>query len=67
VNLIGLYLFVNSTSILSATFTPDGQRIVAGTSKGDLLVFDRVSQKLIHRIHAGSSGIRELAIDRSGR
>lgn len=56
-----------SGTILSATFAADGETIVAGTSKGDLLVFDAETQVLLHRISGGPSGVREVAFDRPGR
>lgn len=56
-----------SSPILSATFTPDGKRIAAGTSKGDVLIFDRLTKKIVQQVHTCSSGIRELVFDRSGR
>lgn len=54
-------------SILSATISPDGECIVLGTSKGDLLLLHLDTQQLIERINSGSSGVREVALDKSGR
>jgi COMPASS component SWD1 len=54
-------------SILSATISADGEFIVLGTSKGDLLILHLDSQRLIQRVNNGSSGIREVALDKSVR
>lgn len=60
-------MVILSGSIISAAFTPSGEVIVAGTSKGDILAFDVITCQLIQRVSSGSSGVRELAFDRPGR
>ncbi|PWN90234.1 WD40 repeat-like protein [Acaromyces ingoldii] len=56
------------SSIISAIFSPDGSKVFAGTSKGDILVLDRDTGRLLHKMGAsGASGVKELAFDRLGR
>lgn len=55
--------------ITAARFTPDSRFIVAGTSKGTLLIFDATTGSLVDQSKAlsTSSGVKELAFDSSGR
>lgn len=56
--------------ITTAHFHPSGAYIVAGTTRGDLLVFHaaRDTGRLLARVNiSGSSAVREIAFDRSGR
>ncbi|CAO1617800.1 unnamed protein product [Sympodiomycopsis kandeliae] len=54
--------------LTTAQFHPSGAYIVAGTSRGDILAFSTLDCRLISRMNAaGSSTIREMAFDRSGR
>lgn len=39
----------SSSSIISAIFSPDGTKVFAGTSKGDILIFDKDSGKVSDR------------------
>lgn len=52
-----------------AQFHPSGSYILAGTTRGEILAFSVIHGcRLISRINAaGSSAIREIAFDRSGR
>lgn len=59
--------YFDSHPILSAVFTPDGKRIAVGTSKGDVLLFDKTTRNIVQQVHTGSSGVKELSFDRSGR
>jgi hypothetical protein len=60
-------MLVQSPPILSAVFTPDGKRIALGTSKGDVLLVDKATRNIVQQVHTGSSGVKELSLDRSGR
>lgn len=53
--------------ILSATFAKNGKALVLGSSKGDLFVVDVRKRSVLLNINTGSSGIRQLAFDRTGR
>ncbi len=55
--------------ITAARFTPDSQYIVAGTSKGGLLIFSATTGELIDesKVLATNSGVKELAFDAAGR
>ncbi|SNX81483.1 related to SWD1 - subunit of the COMPASS complex [Melanopsichium pennsylvanicum] len=55
--------------ITAARFTPDSNFIVAGTTKGSLLIFDSGSASLIdeQKVLATSSGVKELSFDAAGR
>lgn len=54
--------------ITAARFSPDGNRIFAGTSKGAVLVFDTWTRQLLADVKvSGASSVRELAFDRTGR
>lgn len=68
---IGLHTGVEAESpaITAARFTPDGRFIVAGTSKGSLLVFDSQTGMLLDEknVLATTSGVKKLAFDAPGR
>ncbi|KAN0066185.1 chromatin binding protein [Thecaphora frezii] len=55
--------------ITAAKYSPQADRIFAGTSKGAILIFDAATAELLaeHKVLGTTSGVRELAFDRSGR
>ncbi|CDR98622.1 hypothetical protein [Sporisorium scitamineum] len=58
-----------AAGITAARFTPDSRFIVAGTSKGSLLIFDATSGDLLdeQKTLSTSSGVKELAFDAAGK
>lgn len=58
-----------TAGITAARFTPDSRFIVAGTSKGVLLIFDAHSGELVdeQKVLGTTSGVKELAFDSAGR
>lgn len=59
----------STSSITAARFTPDARYVVAGTSKGSLLVFDAQTGDYLDekKVLSANSGVKELAFDASGR
>ncbi|EST09800.1 WD40 repeat [Kalmanozyma brasiliensis GHG001] len=55
--------------ITAARYTPDSRFVVAGTSKGSLLIFDAISGELLdeQKVLSTSSGVKELSFDSAGR
>lgn len=55
--------------ITAARFTPDSRFIVAGTSKGSLLIFDALTGELLdeQKVLSTASGVKELAFDAAGK
>lgn len=58
-----------TAGITAARFTPDSRFIVAGTSKGVLLIFDASTGELVdeQKVLSTTSGVKELAFDSAGR
>ncbi|TKY90403.1 hypothetical protein EX895_000401 [Sporisorium graminicola] len=58
-----------AAGITAARFTPDSRFIVAGTSKGSLLIFDASTGELLdeQKVLSTSSGVKELAFDAAGK
>lgn len=59
----------STSNVTAARFSPDAKHIVAGTSKGSLLVFDAHSGDFLDekKVLSAISGVKELAFDASGR
>ncbi|EPQ32340.1 uncharacterized protein PFL1_00536 [Pseudozyma flocculosa PF-1] len=55
--------------ITAARFSPQADKVFAGTSKGAMLIFDAATAELLseHKVLGTSSGVKELAFDRSGK
>ncbi|SPO20733.1 related to SWD1 - subunit of the COMPASS complex [Ustilago trichophora] len=55
--------------ITAARFTPDSRHILAGTTKGTLLIFDALSGQLVttSSVLGTSSAVKELSFDISGK
>lgn len=53
--------------ISAACFTRDGRNVVAGTTRGALIVFDTDGAAVGEPAAVGSAAIRQLAFDRTGR
>lgn len=59
----------STPGITAARFTPDSRFIVAGTSKGSLLIFDAVTGDVLDelKVLSTTSGVKELAFDSTGK
>ncbi|CBQ67568.1 related to SWD1-subunit of the COMPASS complex [Sporisorium reilianum SRZ2] len=58
-----------AAGITAARFSPDSRFVVAGTSKGSLLIFDATTGELLdeQKVLSTSSGVKELAFDAAGK
>ncbi|KAK1923259.1 WD40-repeat-containing domain protein [Papiliotrema laurentii] len=54
-------------TLACAAWSPCGSRIYAGSTQGELLVFDPVSRAVLHRYKVANSGIRQVAFDPKGQ
>lgn len=58
---------LGADGVTAASYTHDGQHIVAGTTRGTLVLFDGTGTLIGEPITAGAAAIRQLAFDPSGR
>ncbi len=50
--------------VYTATFSPDGTYLAAGTAEGDIYIWSTTDQQLVRVIHAHSQSVRELVFGR---
>ncbi|MEZ6014249.1 MAG: hypothetical protein R3F49_03990 [Planctomycetota bacterium] len=54
-------------AVVDLTFHDDGQRLYAGTDKGELLAFDVAARRTLFRAQAQVEGIADIAVGADGR
>jgi len=60
-------LTVSGENVTSAAFTPDGRRLVTGTNRGSLIVWNVETFQKEHHVNTGNDTITQVDISSDGR